>query len=116
MKDKMKTPLQELIEHFTDAWSSTSDLWKPSKVIAKIETMLEQEKKVIINAANRCEWLMVKCRKLVASSSLKLDAIWGSIPHASANGREMVRNSEMNFRMSLVFYAGSNPATSTKIK
>ena len=34
---------------------------------------------------------MVKCQKLVASSSLKLDAIWGSIPHASANGREMVR-------------------------
>ena len=39
----MKTPIQELIEHFTDAWSSPSDLWRPSKVIAKIETMLEKE-------------------------------------------------------------------------
>jgi len=46
----MKTPIQELLEHFTDAWSSPSDLWKPSKVIAKIETMLEKEKDVIMEA------------------------------------------------------------------
>jgi hypothetical protein len=44
---EMKTPIQELLEHFTDAWSSPSDLWKPSKVIAKIETMLEKEKEFI---------------------------------------------------------------------
>ena len=43
----MKTPLQELIEHFTDAWSSPSDLWKPSKVIEKIESMLEKEKQLL---------------------------------------------------------------------
>lgn len=43
----MKTPIQELIEHFTDAWSSPSDLWKPSKVIEKIESMLEKEKEVM---------------------------------------------------------------------
>ena len=46
----MKTPVQELIEHFIDAWSSPSDLWKPSKVIEKIESMLEKEKEVIKNA------------------------------------------------------------------
>ena len=43
----MKTPIQELIEHFTDAWSSPSDLWKPSKVIEKIESMLEKEKQLL---------------------------------------------------------------------
>ena len=43
----MKTPIQELLEHFTDAWSSPSDLWKPSKVIAKIESMIEIEKEFI---------------------------------------------------------------------
>ena len=43
----MKTPIQELIEHFTDAWSSPSDLWKPSKVIEKIESMLEREKQLL---------------------------------------------------------------------
>jgi len=32
------------------------------------------------------------------------------------NGREMVRNSEMNFRMSLLFNVGSIPATSTSYK
>jgi hypothetical protein len=41
----MKTPLQNLIEHFKDAWSSPSDLWQPSKVIDKLESMLEEEKK-----------------------------------------------------------------------
>lgn len=45
----MKTPIQELIEHFTDAWSSPSDLWKPSKVIEKIESMLEKEKQFLEN-------------------------------------------------------------------
>ena len=48
----MKTPIQILLDHFIDAWSSPSDLWKPSKVIAKIETMLEKEKEIIINASN----------------------------------------------------------------
>ena len=43
----MKTPIQELIEHFTDAWSSPSDLWKPSKVIEKMESMLEKEKQFL---------------------------------------------------------------------
>ena len=43
----MKTPIQGLIEHFTDAWSSPSDLWKPSKVIEKIESMLEKEKQLL---------------------------------------------------------------------
>ena len=46
-KDEMKTPIQELLEHFNDAWSSPSDLWKPSKVIAKIETMLHKEEVMI---------------------------------------------------------------------
>ena len=45
----MKTPIQELIEHFTDAWSSPSDLWKPSEVIAKIETMLQKEQEFIVD-------------------------------------------------------------------
>ena len=45
----MKTPIQELIEHFTDAWSSPSDLWKPSKVIEKIESMLKKEKELLVD-------------------------------------------------------------------
>lgn len=43
----MKTPIRELLEHFTDAWSSPSDLWKPSEVITKIKTMLVAEEGMI---------------------------------------------------------------------
>ena len=39
----MKTAMQELLDHFNDAWSSPSDLWKPSEVINKVESMLEKE-------------------------------------------------------------------------
>lgn len=46
----MKTPTQELLEHFINAWSSPSDLWKPSKVIEKIESMVEKERNVIKEA------------------------------------------------------------------
>jgi hypothetical protein len=43
----MNTPMQELLEHFNNAWSSPGDLWKPSKVIEKVESMVEKEKEFI---------------------------------------------------------------------
>ena len=43
----MNTPMEELLKHFNDAWSSPSDLWKPSKVIEKIESMVEKERNLI---------------------------------------------------------------------
>lgn len=48
----MKTALQELLYHFNDAWSSPGDLWKPSAVIDKVESMLEKEKEQIELAFN----------------------------------------------------------------
>lgn len=42
--------MMELIDHFNDAWSSPGDLWKPSAVIDKVESMLEKEKSQIIDA------------------------------------------------------------------
>lgn len=42
--------MQELLKHFIDAWSSPSDYWEPSKVIDKIELMIEKEKDQIIDA------------------------------------------------------------------
>jgi hypothetical protein len=42
----MNTPMQELLEHFNNAWSSPGDLWKPSKVIEKVESMVEKEKEL----------------------------------------------------------------------
>lgn len=54
----MKTPIQELTEHFTDAWSSPSDLWKPSKVIDKIESMLEKEKQFLVSQQRKLlDWI-----------------------------------------------------------
>lgn len=50
----MKTPIQELIEHFNDAWSGPGDLWSPSKVISKLESMLEKEKQVMCDFADDC--------------------------------------------------------------
>lgn len=45
----MKTAMQELHKHFIDAWSSPGDCWNPGKVIDKIESMIEKEKKQIVN-------------------------------------------------------------------
>jgi len=39
--------MQELLKHFIDEWSSPSDLWNPSKVIDKVESMIEKEKEQI---------------------------------------------------------------------
>lgn len=44
------TAMQELLNHFIDAWSSPSDYWEPSKVIDKIESMIEKEKEQLIEA------------------------------------------------------------------
>ena len=46
----METVIQELIKHFTDAWSSPGDLWNPAKVIEKIESMEEEERQQLIDA------------------------------------------------------------------
>ena len=46
----MKTAMQELHKHFIDEWSSPSDYWNPSKVIDKVESMIEKEKEQIIEA------------------------------------------------------------------
>jgi hypothetical protein len=43
----MKTAMQELLKHFIDEWSSPSDLWNPSKIIDKVESMIEKEKEQI---------------------------------------------------------------------
>lgn len=48
----METVIQELIKHFTDAWSSPGDLWNPAKVIEKIESMEEKEKQQLIDFYN----------------------------------------------------------------
>lgn len=48
----MKTAMQELLKHFIDEWSRPSDLWNPSKVIDKVESMIEKEKEQIIEAFN----------------------------------------------------------------
>ncbi len=52
----MKTAMQELLKHFIDEWSSPSDYWNPSKVIDKVESMIEKEKEQIIkaNRQGRC--------------------------------------------------------------
>jgi hypothetical protein len=51
-KDTNQTAMQELLQHFIDAWSSPGDCWNPRKVIDKIESMIEKEKVQIINAYN----------------------------------------------------------------
>ena len=48
----MKTAMQELHKHFIDEWSSPSDFWNPSKVIDKVESMIEKEKEQIKDAYN----------------------------------------------------------------
>ena len=48
----MKTAMQELLEHLVNEWSSPSDCWNPSKVIDKVESMIEKEKEQIIEAKN----------------------------------------------------------------
>lgn len=45
-----QTAMQELLEHLNNEWSSPSDCWNPSKVIDKVESMIEKEKDQIINA------------------------------------------------------------------
>lgn len=51
MKNVTKqTAMQELLQHFIDAWSSPGDCWNPDKVINKIESMIEKEKDQICNA------------------------------------------------------------------
>ena len=40
--------MQELLEHLVNEWSSPSDCWNPSKVIDKVESMIEKEKEQII--------------------------------------------------------------------
>ena len=42
--------MQELLEHLVNEWSSPSDCWNPSKVIDKVESMIEKEKEQIIDA------------------------------------------------------------------
>ena len=44
--------MQELLEHLVNEWSSPSDCWNPSKVIDKVESMIEKEKEQIIEAKN----------------------------------------------------------------
>ena len=39
-----------LLEHLVNEWSSPSDCWNPSKVIDKVESMIEKEKEQIMNA------------------------------------------------------------------
>ena len=51
----MNTPMQELLEHFNNAWSSPGDLWKPSKVIEKVESMVKKEKEFIALISNTKE-------------------------------------------------------------
>ena len=46
----MKTAMQELLEHLVNEWSSPSDCWNPSKVIDKVESMIEKEKEQIQKA------------------------------------------------------------------
>ena len=46
----MKTAMQELLEHLVNEWSSPSDCWNPSKVIDKVESMIEKEKEQIVQA------------------------------------------------------------------
>jgi dsDNA-specific endonuclease/ATPase MutS2 len=40
----MKTAMQELHDHFKEAWSSPGDLWRPDMIIEKVESMIEKEK------------------------------------------------------------------------
>ena len=45
----MNTPMKELLKHFNDAWRY-EDLWKPSKVIKKIKSMVKKERDLIKEA------------------------------------------------------------------
>lgn len=45
-----QTAMQELYQHFLDAWSSPGDCWNPGKVIDKVESMIKKEKEQIIQA------------------------------------------------------------------
>lgn len=47
------TAMQELAKHLSDAWSSPGDLWHPDKIIEKVESMFEKEKKQIIEAYSK---------------------------------------------------------------
>jgi hypothetical protein len=49
-KDTNQTAMQELLQHFIDAWSSPGDCWNPGKVIDKVESMIKKEKEQIIEA------------------------------------------------------------------
>lgn len=46
----MKTAIQQLHDDLMDSWSSPGDLWRPDKIIEKVESMIELEKKQIIDA------------------------------------------------------------------
>lgn len=59
----MKTVMQQLHEHLVNSWSAPGDLWNPDKIIEKVESMIELEKRQIV-VRSVCDITNVECTEL----------------------------------------------------
>lgn len=57
----MKTAMQQLREHLVNSWSAPGDLWKPDKIIERVESMIELEKR---HMRSICDITNVECIEL----------------------------------------------------
>ena len=71
----MKTTMQELLEHLVNEWSSPSDCWNPSKVIDKVESMIEKEKEQIIDFGYKCRDNQKKLPQDIFNQTYKQETI-----------------------------------------
>ena len=77
--------MQELLQHFIDAWSSPGDCWNPSKVIDKIESMIEKEKEHFIKAVNITEQEAVDFCNEQVKHYYDHEGMFGAVPEAGIN-------------------------------
>ena len=67
--------MQELLEHLVNEWSSPSDCWNPSKVIDKVESMIEKEKEQIIDFGYKCRDNQKKLPQDIFNQTYKQETI-----------------------------------------